>query len=483
MLTYRSLCRGLGHAAALSVALFVAGAASAAEPTPSAIDAVIPKNPHAGLSLAIVHDGRMVFAKGYGVRDNGTPDAYMLKDHNYYGMPTARHAARRAPADPRTIYEIGSVTKQFTAAAILRLSEQKRLGLDDQVSKYAPEFTDPALTVRLLLNQRSGLPDLNTLTFLERVRPLARRADGSLDEQRISREIAALPHDFPAGTRFEYSNSNYFVLGTIVERITHEPLGTYLAETIFRPLGMQRTGYAAPVAQDDVAVGYRVNETGAIKRAYPWDLAWLGGAGAMTSTVEDLARWNLALIGHRVLEPASLAQMWHGIDAGRGQGSYAMGWIEDAIGSHRYLWHNGEVGGFHAFNVIFPQDDLAFTFLLNNQDAKPEYLLPELAALYFPVDGLDRILPRSGVVLFEASLAVAVGALAIGIVAIVTFKRFIFGGVFAAVLALAAGFFLPTVVGFVWGGLAALVPTALYVLGVLYIPKRAVAPQKARTRR
>jgi CubicO group peptidase (beta-lactamase class C family) len=246
---------------------------------------------------------------------------------------------------------------------------------------------------------------------------------------------------------------------------------------------MRRTGYAAPAARGDVAVGYRVDETGAIKRAYPWDLAWLGGAGAMTSTVEDLARWNLALIGHRVLEPASLAQMWHGIDAGRGQGSYAMGWIEDAVGSHRYLWHNGEVGGFHAFNVIFPEDDLAFTFLLNNQDAKPEYVLPELAVLYFPVTGLDRILPRSGVVLFEASLAVAVGALAVGIVAIVTFKRFIVGGVLAAVLALAAGFFLPTVVGFVWGGVGALVPTVLYVLAVRYIPKRAVVPQKVRTRR
>jgi CubicO group peptidase (beta-lactamase class C family) len=208
-------------------------------------------------------------------------------------------------------------------------------------------------------------------------------------------------------------------------------------------------------------------------------LAWLGGAGAMTSTVEDLARWNIALLAHRVLQPASLAQMWHGVAAGPGQGSYAMGWIEDGLGSHRYLWHNGEVGGFHALNVIFPSDDLAFVILTNNQDAKPEFLLPGIASLYFPVDGLDRMLPRSGVVLIEASLAVAVGALAIAIVAIATFKRLLFAGGVAAALALLAGFFLPVIVGFVWAAIAALAPTAAYLAAVRFVPK---APPKKNVR-
>jgi CubicO group peptidase (beta-lactamase class C family) len=332
------------------------------------------------------------------------------------------------------------------------------------------------LTLRMLLLQRSGLPDLNTLAFLQRVRPLARRSDGSPDGQRVNREIAALPRDFPPGTRFEYSSSNYFVLGTIVERITREPLGKFLAAKIFGPLGMTRTAYATTAAADDVAIGYRTDESAAVRRAYPWDLAWLGGAGAMTSTVEDLARWNVALLAHRVLQPASLAQMWHGLHTDRGQGSYAMGWIEDALGSHRYLWHNGQVGGFHALNVIFPDDGLAFAVLTNNQDARPEYLLPGIAALYFPVSGLDRMLPHSGVVLIQASLAVAIGALAIAIVAIVALKRFIIAGVFAALLALAAGFLLPTIVGFVWAGLAALVPTAGYVLAVRFIPRKKTPP-------
>jgi CubicO group peptidase (beta-lactamase class C family) len=259
------------------------------------------------------------------------------------------------------------------------------------------------------------------------------------------------------------------------------PLGTFLAANVFRPLGMSRTAYAAIAAPNDVAIGYRTDESGAVFRAYPWDLAWLGGAGAMTSTIEDLARWNVALLAHRVLAPASLAQMWHGINAGSGQGSYAMGWIEDALGSHRYLWHNGEVGGFHALNVIFPQDDLAFAIALNDQDARPEYLLPGIAALYFPVGGLDRIMPRSGIVLIEASLAVGGGALAIAIVALVTLKRFIIAGIGAAILALAAGFLLPTVFGFVWAGIVALVPTACYVLAVRYIPKKLSPPRKARS--
>lgn len=468
----------------LIVALF-AGCASfaiAAEPSSSAIDAAVllqfPKNPQWGMGVSLAHGGRVVYEKSFGLRDDGTPDRFIPKDRSYYGMPFARPASARAVTDARTIYAIGSVTKQFTAAAILLLSERHRLRLDDAVNRYAPEFTNPNLTLRMLLNQRSGLPDLNTLTFLERVRPLAKRPDGSLDERRISAAIAALASDFPPGTRFEYSNSNYFVLGAIVERITHEPLGAFLDENIFRPLGMTRTAYAKPAAADDVAIGYRLDEKSAVYRAYPWDLAWLGGAGAMTSTIADLARWNVALLAHRVLQPASLAQMWRGLDAGRGQGSYAMGWIEDALGSHRYLWHNGQVGGFHALNVIFPQDDLAFVILTNNQDARPEYLLPGIAALYFPVSGVDRILPRSGVVLLEASLAVGIGALAIAIVAIVTFKRFVVVGVVAAVLALAAGFLLPTVVGFIWAGIASLVPTAAYVLAARFIPKTLKLPKK-----
>jgi CubicO group peptidase (beta-lactamase class C family) len=474
--------------ALLAVALFAAATARvpAGEPAAIAIDDAVrlqfPTQPHSGMSVAIAHRGRIVFEKGYGFRDDGTPDHFIAQDQNYYGVPFKRPAAARAVADARTIYEIGSVTKQFTAAAILRLSEQHRLTLDDPVGRYAPEFTDPGLTVRMLLTQRSGLPDLNTLVFLQRVRPRAKRPDGSLDVPLVSREIAALPRDFAPGARFEYSNSNYFVLGTIVERITHEPLGTYLTTNFFRPFGMTRTGFAAPAAADDVAIGYRVDDKGAFYRAYPWDLTWLGGAGAMTSTVDDLTRWNIALVTHRVLQPGSLAQMWHGLDSGRGQGAYAMGWIEDAIGSHRYLWHNGEVGGFHAVDVIFPNDDLTFAIMTNDQDAKPEYLVPGIAALFFPVGGLDRVLPHSGVVLFEASLAVGAGALAIAIVAIVALKRFIPAGVVAALLALGAGFLLPTIVGFVWAGFAALVPTAAYLLAAQYIPRKAVPPQKARSR-
>lgn len=473
----RTTRKQLGLVGAL-VALAIAASSAiaiAADPASSAIDAAarfdFPPKPHSGFSLAIVHGDRVTYENAFGYRDDGTPDRFIPIDHDYYGTNVKRASAARALADPRTIYAIGSVTKQFTAAALLLLVERHQVGLDDAVHRYAPEFISPALTIRMLLNQRSGLPDFNSLEFVKRVRPHAKRADGSIDELLVSREIARLPVHFPPGAQFEYSNSNYFVLGTIVERIAHQPLGTFLSSNVFGPLGMSRTAYAGTAASDDVAVGYRLDDKNVVRRAYPWDLAWLGGAGAMTSTVTDLARWNVALLGHRVLTAASLAQMWHGIDAGRGQGAYAMGWIEDSLGTHRYLWHNGEVGGFHALNVIFPSDDLAFTLLANNQDAKLEYLLPKLGALYFPVRGLDAILPHSAVVLIEASLAVALGALAIGIVAIVTFRRFVIIGVVAALLAFVLGFFMPTIVGFLWGGLIALVPVGIYLLA-LRLPTR-----------
>jgi len=185
-----------------------------------------------------------------------------------------------------------------------------------------------------------------------------------------------------------------------------------------------------------------------------------------------MARWNIALLSHRILGPASLREMWHGTDSGRGQGLYAMGWIEDSLGSHRYLWHNGQTGGFHALNVIFPAEGLAFCILSNNQDARPEYLLPRIAVLYFPVSGLDRVVPHSAVVLIEASLAVALGALAIAVVAIVTFKRLIIVGCVAAVLALVSGFLLPTFLGYVWAGVAALTPVAVYLLAIRFFTRK-----------
>jgi CubicO group peptidase (beta-lactamase class C family) len=470
----------------LIAALFAAGVApaSAAEPTASRIDAAVllqfPAHPHTGMSVSIVHHGQVVYSKGYGYRDDGTPDRFIPKDQNYYGMPFARPASGRVKADARTIYQIGSVTKQFTAAAILLLAERHELALDDALGKYAPEFSDPKLTLRALLTQRSGLPDFNTLGFLQRVLPLAKRRDGSFDNRRISRELAALPRHFAPGVRYEYSNSNYFVLGTVIERVGRQPLGEFLTANIFRPLGMNRTAFATTAATDDVAIGYRVDESGAIRRAYPWNIAWLGGAGAMTSTVEDLARWNAALEAHRILQAGSVAQMWHGLDAGRGQGLYAMGWIVDALGSHRYLWHNGQVGGFHALNVIFPDDDLAFTILANNQDARPEFLLPGIASLYVTVSGLDSVFPRSGIVLIEASAAVGLGAMAIAIVAIFTLKRFVAAGALAVLLALVAGFMLSIVIGFAFAGIVALLPTGAYILAAQFIPKRTLPPKKLR---
>ncbi len=470
--------------AAVCFAALWMSAAAADEPTAAAIDEALlmnfPKTPHSGFTASIVHAGRLTYVKGFGLRDGGTPDRYLTQDQNYYHLPYARGIAPRRPADAATIYQIGSVTKQFTAAAILRLHEQRRLDLDAPVNRYAPEMSTPALTVRMLLNQRSGLPDLNTLTFLQRVMPLSRRADGSFDEVRVNREIAALPRDFAPGSRFGYSNSNYFVLGTIVERISGEPLATFFARNFFGPLGMTRTALAQPASANDVAVGYRLDDKGVVRRAYPWNLRWLGGAGALTSTAEDLARWDVALLAHRVLQPASLDEMWHGLESGEGQGAYAMGWVADAIGSHRYVWHNGEVGGYHALNVLFPDDDLGFSILTNLQDAKPEALVPGIAALYFSVGGLDRVLPHSAVVVVEASLAVSLGALAIAIVAVATLRRFYIAGATAAVLALVSGFLLPSLIGYFAGGLVALVPVAGYVFAVRRIPRKIVTARQSR---
>jgi CubicO group peptidase (beta-lactamase class C family) len=222
-----------------------------------------------GLSVGVAQDGKIVFARGYGRRSLTTPDS----------------------VTPQTMFAIGSVTKQFTCSAVLLLAQERKLSLQDPVAKYMPHLTRAGDVTLLELGQHvSGYRDYYPLDFVDREMLEPRGADS------IIAEYATRPLDFEPGTRWSYSNTNFLILGRVVERASGEPFGAFLAHRFFTPLGMTHTSFA-PSHQDSVmAHGYTSFALGTATPAIPEAAGWAGSAGAIWSTPTDLLTWDLALV-------------------------------------------------------------------------------------------------------------------------------------------------------------------------------------------
>lgn len=459
--------------AAFAIAVLVAGGTAvraASRPAAPAVDAravdAVMKGTGfvrgglSGASVAIAVGGRVVFARGYGDRDLGTPDRWADATEDYYRAGRGSAAPRpRATATADTIYDAGSVTKTIVAAAVHALADERALSVDDTVAKWLPAFaTHPELTLRNLLEQTSGLPDFNEWTAIKRWH--GRPGNGLIEA------LAHEPLAFTPGSRFAYSNTNYLLLGRIAERAAHEPLGTLLARRFFTPLGMTRTRFAGVASDADVALGYTVDAERKRVRAYQWDLAWAGGAGALTTTAPDLARFDAALMDGRAIPRAAFAAMATPSRADHPFGAppYAHALEVDRIGSHRVLWHNGIVGGFHAMNALFPDDGIAIVVLTDQQKSAPEILIGPLLAAIVPVAPLDRYLPESArnaaAVLFGGALTALVAVIVAG----VWRRRRWWVCVLVALFALVDGFVLPLVVPVPAAFALALVPALLLAL-------------------
>jgi len=364
------LLRGLATAGLSCCLAAMAMAAQAAPLTPeetARVDAAMGKvvsEGVPGLSIAIVRDGQVAYVHGYGVRD--------------------RETGRPVTADTRM--EIGSVTKQFTAAAVLQLAEQGKLSLDDRVTAYVPEY--PAgkdITLRQLLWQVSGVP--------EYVSNDAVQADadtrGVPSAGKILDRVKAKPMDFPPGDRWAYSNSNYFLLGLVVERVSGRPFDQYVRDHVLRPAGMSRTTTIEHEAGlKDMAAGYVVVD-GHERRSAPLASLWAWSAGNLVSDVGDMVRWDEALFGGKVVRPESLALMTTPGRLANGKPTiYGMGWAVTPIGGQKAVWHTGGTLGFGAMNAIFPDRNLRVVVLMNSASKDPgsvtntlvEALYPDLAA-------------------------------------------------------------------------------------------------------
>jgi CubicO group peptidase (beta-lactamase class C family) len=292
-----------------------------------------------GLSVAIVKDGRLVLAKGYGRSS--------LKD------------AR--PVDTNTLFAIGSVTKQFTCACILLLAEDGLLTVRDPVAKYFPQLTRAKdITLLDLMNHVSGYPDYYPLDFVDR------RMQQPIDPDELLRRYAGGNLDFEPGSEWSYSNTGYILLGRIVEKISGESFGAFLTKRILQPLGMDRTVYEPAASDRRLAQGYT---TFALSEPEPVALeakGWIGAAGGLYSTPTDLAKWDLALAGGKVLKPESYALMTTPRElSGGNQAAYGCGLSIKTQAGWKVLAHNGAVSGFNASNLLIPATRSAVIVMCN----------------------------------------------------------------------------------------------------------------------
>ena len=294
-------------------------------------------------SIAVVRDGRVAYLAAYG-------------------------SARLAPVTPAATgmrYSIGSISKQFTATAVLLLAEAGKLSLDDKVSKWLPELTRAGeVSVRQLLSMTSGYQDYWPQDYVMpgMLKPTTAR--------QILAEWAQKPLDFEPGSRWQYSNTNYVIAGLIVEKASGTPLLEFLRQRIFAPLGMQSVADidAAALGGSD-PTGYMRYALAAPRPAPKEAPGWLFAAGELAMTAGDLAKWDIAMLDRKVLQPASYRTMQGDVQLSNGLGTgYGLGVNVGMAGGHRVVAHGGEVSGFTARNAVYP-DDRAAVVVLTNLDA------------------------------------------------------------------------------------------------------------------
>lgn len=282
------------------------------------------------------------------------------------------------PVTPATVFEIGSVTKQFTAACILLLAEDGKLSLNDKISRYLK--STPAswsdITIRQLLTHTSGIKSYTGLDGFE----LARH----LTQEQFIAKIGGQPLVFPPGEQFSYCNTGYNLLGDIIENVSGEKYWNFLTEKILGPLGMSATTNREPSRiLKRRAAGYEQDKTnGLVNRDVNY--TDLFSAGEMVSTVGDLMKWDAALDTEKILKNSSKEQMWTSAKLNNGKPTgYGFGWFLEPLNGHKTISHPGSTSGFAAANLRFPDDGLTIVVLCNSgEDGVADHLAKAVAGIY-----------------------------------------------------------------------------------------------------
>jgi len=249
--------------------------------------------------------------------------------------------------------QIGSITKQFTASAVLQLEEAGLIGLDQTVASYLPAYSfDPRITVRMLLNQTSGLADYLEFPSLQQY------ALTGAPESVALNAMAAASLQFTPGSAYAYSNSNYFILGSILQAVSSQTYPDYLQTQVFAAAGLDHTSYLQP---SDAASPYGSQQAVGSLAGTILPPSVYFSAGALWSTVEDLAIWNDAWLSGEVVSQESIDLMRTPAMA-----DYGMGWVTHApISGHPFIWHNGQTTSYTGFNGLLTDTGLSLTILAN----------------------------------------------------------------------------------------------------------------------
>jgi CubicO group peptidase (beta-lactamase class C family) len=321
-----------------------------------------------GAAIAVVRNGKVIKVEGYGLAS----------------------VEFNAPATKETVFEIGSVTKQITAAAIMLLVEEGKINTNEKISKYLPNAPETweNVTVRHLLSHTSGVKSYTGI------------ASGFELTKRLKREdfikaIGAYPLEFEPGARYNYSNSGYNLLGFIIESVTGKSYWEFVRERIFKPLGMNQTADRDPqFVIRNRAVGYEWENNRLVGRDY--DLTDVFSAGAVVSTVVDLAKWDAALRNESLLKKSSLEKMWTPVVLNnRETYPYGFGFNTTEFRGHRLVSHGGQTAGFAANISRFTDDDLTVIVLTNLGDIGLGTAIARgIAKIYIPAISLKAMKPQ-----------------------------------------------------------------------------------------
>jgi CubicO group peptidase (beta-lactamase class C family) len=364
---------GLIGGALMALAALLAATLPIAAETPSEkVDALLSgliQTNDPGMAVLVAQNGKILFEKGYGLAD--------LEHH--------------VPITPQTTFRIASITKQFTAAAILKLQEQGKLSVNDKLSKYIPDFPrGNEVTLRQLLTHTSGIHDYSPEP--DHLGDVAKPTTTEAEIELIKKQKPL--YDFDPGTKWKYDNSGYELLGYIVEKVSGQSYGDFLRENFFQPLGMTNTGVYGPgLGLPHEALGYSLG-TNDFEAPFYIDPSWSGGDGALYSTVEDLYRWNEKIFNGQVLDAASfkaaftpVATKPSQLNSGNG---YGFGWYVGPYRGLRDISHGGARPGFTSMLLRFP-DEKFTVVVLANADGRPNVSANSLAYQIVNIFLADKI--------------------------------------------------------------------------------------------
>ncbi|HMK03104.1 MAG TPA: serine hydrolase [Ferruginibacter sp.] len=292
-----------------------------------------------------------------------------------FGMANLEH---NVPMQTNTVFRVGSITKQFTAIAILQLMEQGKLNLQDEIIRFIPAYPmqGEKITIEHLLPHTSGIRDYTS------IKDSVQRSKIDLTPAEMISYFQNQPMRFAPGTRYEYSNSNYFLLGFIIEKLTGKTYGQYLEASFFKPQGMTGSSYAndAGIIKNRAA-GYTKGEK-EIEHAAQISMTQPFAAGSILSTVEDLFKWQKAVQTYKLVKKESLEKAFTKYKLVNGKEiNYGYGWRFGFIQESPSIWHGGLIDGFMTMAMYLPKEDVYVVVLSNCDCNSPERVTSKLAAL------------------------------------------------------------------------------------------------------